>query len=1154
VTFRVKLLLILGTATLTCVAMIVASTAVNVGQSRVLDDVERRLLPKLEVGPRIVAQFEALRRGMQDAVAAQDADSLIATKRTKDELLALLAPGSALTPEDRAALVAGVNEYYEQASRVSHRMLAGDTGETLEAELATMQSRHHALSELIERATRLKPNELEASFASVRRASRRADNIRAGLGVSGLLALLALSVWVRRGVLRPLGGLSSGFARFAEGDFGKAIPLTADDELNAVAKEANQMAAKLQRLNKERDKREWLQSGLAELSERLRGDHSPNQVSELALAYLANRVDALAGALYVADDRGVLHLHSHYAYRTHDDEAATGAALPSTFRPGEGLVGQAFQDDRVRVVEDTPPDYLKVRSALGEAAPTTLLLLPITHGGRRMGVLELALFTSGKEEALELLETSRESVVITMEAAKSRATLQELLKQSREQAERLQLQEEELRVTNQDLQAQQEELRQANEELEAQRGALDRQNVALETARTRVLRQVEELAQVSSYKSQFLANMSHELRTPLNSMLLLSHLLAENEERNLTARQVEHCRTIHGAGQDLLALINQILDLAKIEAGKQEVRLELVPVSGFCEHARRVFEPMVKQKGLALLIKTAPELPEHFVTDRYRVERILTNLIGNALKFTESGHILLEIGRPAAGQSFENSQFDGAPVIALSVSDTGIGIAPESLDRVFMPFEQVTSTERNYGGSGLGLAIARESARLLGGELIATSEVGRGSTFTLYLPEKPPIAENHSRAPVRRDEAREQRRTHGTSDKPRNGGRLLIIEDDELLSDQLAELIRDRGLGVMVARTGTEGLSLARSGQPQGIVLDVKLPDITGWEVIQRLRDDPATRGIPVHFLSASDDEQRGLSLGAIGYLTKPATRSDLASVVQTLAPSARNSRRVLVVEDSVAEGLSVQQLLESEGIESRHVASATGAFGALTNETFGCIILDLGLPDMDGLGLLKAIRERPDLPRPRVVVHTGRALTKEEIRELEQYAEAVVLKDGNSAERLMEEIRLFVHHIQGEREAPAPAKVGPKSDVLKGAKLLLADDDMRTVYALSAFLRSKGAEVIVADTGKEAIEQMQRHPDTRVVLMDMMMPEMDGYEAIRRLRARPEFSKVPIIALTAKAMKGERETCMAAGATDYLPKPVDTNKLLQALGAHLGA
>jgi CheY-like chemotaxis protein/signal transduction histidine kinase len=956
-----------------------------------------------------------------------------------------------------------------------------------------------------------------------------------------------------RGMVRALGHLSDGFARFAKGDFAQPIPVSSDDEVGRVARDANQMADNLKRLADQRDRNDWLKAGQVGLSDELRGELVPDDFARRALAYLVGRVKGLAGALYVRRDDGGLQLFAHYGLKSSEKkEPLAGAAPEPSFADGEGLLGRAAASGELLVVEQPPPDYFRIRSGLGEATPTTLVILPLLRVGRTVAIVELAMFEPCSPEIREWLIAVRETLVMALESARSGAALRDLLDRTQKLAERLTAQEEELRSNNQELQVQQEELRQANGELEAQRHALGQKNGEIEEARRRLQEKAEELGKVSSYKSQFLANMSHELRTPLNSMLLLSHLLGENDGKNLTGKQVEYAKTIHSAGQDLLALINQVLDLSKIEAGKQELDLESTPLAQFVDYVRRIFGPLANSKGLELVTQIEPSAPAAIFTDKLRVERILTNLIGNAIKFTEKGSITLSIGRPPAATQFQRDDLALATTVAFAVTDTGIGIAPELQERAFAPFEQLQSqSDRRYAGTGLGLTISRESAGLLGGELQLSSVPQKGSTFTCFLPDRPSMSRPASGG-IQRPKAHapaaiaDDRATLKPTD-----AHLLLIEDDAVLAEQLVDIIRARGLKVVLAGTGEEGLELAKERRPQGIILDVRLPTIDGWTVMQLLRQEPTTRAIPVHFVSAVDAPERGLALGAVGYLTKPTTHAELAAAVRTLtSKSSIESGRILVVEDSDIEADSIVALLRKENLESNRVKSANAALTALESDRYGCMILDLGLPDMDGLGLLETLSAR-EFAMPKVVVHTARALTKKETQRLEAYAQAVIMKDGNSDERLMEEIRLFVRHVKESLPSEKQARPveQPSADVsLHGMKILLAEDDMRTVYALSALLRGKGADVVVADNGREALEMLAKNPDVRGVLMDIMMPEMDGYEAMRRLRQQQRFAELPVIALTAKAMKGERERCLDAGASDYLTKPVDSQRLLTTL------
>jgi CheY-like chemotaxis protein/HAMP domain-containing protein len=1145
---RGRLLLIVGTAALALLIMLIGSAVIGAQQTRDLRDVEQRLVPKLELGPKLETEFDRLRQAMQDAVAAQDAPALEATLDARNHIFDLVGGSHAIIDANDAALLRWtVHDYYETARDLSRRLIAGETGESLVDEMARMQAQQAKTNALIKRTTGLSQTELSGSFAIVANESQRADRFRLGIGVVGLVLVLAFSLSASRSVLSALHGLSLGLSNFATGNFRERIPEAGLEELSKLAHEANLMAANLRQLAEQRDRHDWLKESQVLLSDQMRGDLEPSALGELAVRCLAERTGAVAGALYLLGDGGLL-LHGSYG----QPGVPPVTLLDPLDQPGrgQGLLVEASRASSLLVVEDVPEGYFKVRSGLGESGPRCLAFLPLSRADETIGVLELALFKVCTPEIRELLGSVREMLVIGLQAARSRAALRQALERSQQQAERLTAQEEELRSNNQELQSQHEELRVANSELEAQRETLSVQNGELEEARRRLQQKAEELTKMSSYKSQFLANMSHELRTPLNSMLLLSHLLSQNEAGNLSAKQVEYCKTIHSAGGDLLTLINQVLDLAKIEAGRQDLHLETIELQHFCDYARRVFEPLAAEKKLLLETEIEPNLPATIATDIHRVERILTNLLGNAIKFTDRGRVTLKIGRPGPNAKMSRAELDLGACLALAVSDTGIGIAEDAHERVFAPFEQIEShSSRRYAGTGLGLAISRESATLLGGELQLSSKPGHGSTFTCYLPLRAP--DPRQPAPKRRSSrpSVEGYRRDLSLDTPH----LLVIEDDPVLAEQLVDIIRARRLEALVATTGEEGFEIARARRPQGIILDVTLPDIDGWTVMERLRSDPATREIPVHFVSGVDSPERGLSLGAIGYLMKPASHSELTLAVRALTPAASSSKsRILVVEDSIAEGESLRELLAREGFEAQRVGSAQAALDVLGKRHFECMILDLGLPDMDGLAVLETLRARGGNDAPRVIVHTGRALNKRETQQLEAYAEAVVLKEGDSAARLLEEIRLFVSHVK-DRLPPGvrsqiPAPPPPPDVSLAGVKILVAEDDMRTVYALSALLTSKGAQVLVADTGREALNLLGNNPDIDGVLMDIMMPEMDGYEATRKLRADVRFRGLPVIALTAKAMKGERDRCIEAGASDYLTKPIDTDKLLEAL------
>lgn len=1147
-TFRLKVVLLLGTALLSLVLMIVGSEIIASQVRSELDHVEARLVPRAKLAVELEASFVELTRALQDAVSAQDMEGLAAAKKIRDDLLKMIdEAGPALETVDAVALRTALEAYFDTAHRVSVMLISGGAGEQALPAISEMQEKQRIAERLIRNSTSVGQHEMDRAFSGVQRASSRASRFRMATGAIAVLIMMGLWFWASRQMLRSLGGLSEGLNKFATGTFDQPIAITSQDELGDVTRDANAMAKNLQRLAAERNDSDWLQAGHVELSTALRGNQTLEEVVTRAMSCLVQRVEALAGALYLKNEAGVLVRMGSYADLREGEVAKAVDIGRDGFGPGEGLVGQAGVDGQFRVVLDPPSGYFDVVSGLGRAAPQTLVLFPLKAGQDTLAVVELALFHELSARCRQYLESIEDALVVALQAARARAKVDRLLGETREQADRLAQQEEELRLNNQELSAQQEELRLANVELEKKQEELTERNSALDRARAREQEKAEELSRVSLYKSQFLANMSHELRTPLNSMLLLSHLLAENTSQNLTTKQVEHCATIHSAGQELLELINQVLDLAKIEAGKQEVDVATVPLKPLVEKLKRMFEPLAADKGLSFDVELVSEGPQEIHTDRSRLERILINLLGNAIKFTEQGRVSLVVGAPARGTTFERDDLQADDAVVFTVSDTGIGIAQTELARVFSPFEQVEATSaRRYEGSGLGLAIARESALLLGGELRAESEVGRGSVFTCYLPRGTEPRHVHARGEL--EHARPV--SHVTAPGEVLPNLILVIEDDPLLAEQLTEVITDRGFEAVVVGTGKQGLEVARKRRPRGIVLDVKLPDIDGWTVMERLQGSPATRGIPVHFLSALDAPESGLGRGAIGYLTKPASRQELTELIETLAPAKRNGpSKVLVVEDNVPEGQSIVALLEHERFEADHVTSAEAALEALGRQSYGCIVLDLGLQEMDGLQLLEVLQNKPEFIGTGVVVHTGRSLTRKETNRLQAYSQAIVMKDGSSSTRLLEEIRLFIHHVR-ER---FPRKETKRPDAaiqttLSGLRLLLVEDDMRTVYSLSALLQSRGCEVLVAENGREALEVLKVQPAVACVLMDIMMPEMDGYETMRHLRESDSFRDLPIIVLTAKAMVGERERCIEAGASDYLSKPVDGDALFAAL------
>jgi CheY-like chemotaxis protein len=807
-------------------------------------------------------------------------------------------------------------------------------------------------------------------------------------------------------------------------------------------------------------------------------------------------------------------------------------------------------------------------------------------------VIELASFDRFSKIHQTFLEQLTESIGIVLNTIEANSRTEDLLKQSQSLAKELQSQQDELQQTN-------EELEEKARLLASQNTEVERKNAEVEQARQALEEKARQLALTSKYKSEFLANMSHELRTPLNSLLILAHQLADNPDGNLTGKQVEFAKTIHGSGNDLLVLINDILDLSKIESGTVSVDVTELLLTDLRDYVERTFRHVAESKNLAYETQLDASLPRAVHTDGKRLQQIIKNLLANAFKFTEKGKVTLTIAPATRGWSQENETLTRAKqVIAYAVADTGIGIAPDKQQIIFEAFQQAQGgTSRKYGGTGLGLAISRELARLLGGEIRLQSEPGEGSTFTLYLPQtySAPRAARRDAAPattasdwhtsaarseaaVRVDSLRPEpsqvetpaqiaraiavrEGTGGSAEDPVLDDRdrilagdrvLLVIEDDLAFARLLADMARDKGFKALVATRGVDALALAREHKPDAITLDLSLPDVDGWRVLDRLKDDSATRHIPVDIVSISDEPERGLKAGALTFLTKPVPKDELDAALVGLKDFVeRRTKTLLVVEDDEIQRNSVLELIGGDDVET--VAASTGAeaIEALRDRHFDCMVLDVRLPDMSGIDLLNEIKKHPRLRALPVVVYTGVELNKDEETQLRRLAQTIIVKDVRSPERLLDETALFLHRNPArmpENKRRMLEKLHETDTVLAGKKVLLVDDDMRNIFAMTSVLERHKMTVIPAETGKDALEALRANPDVDVVLMDIMMPEMDGYETTRQLRRMPEFRDLPVVALTAKAMRGDREKCLEAGASDYIAKPVDTDQLLSLL------
>ncbi|MGJ7516422.1 response regulator [Pseudomonas baetica] len=921
------------------------------------------------------------------------------------------------------------------------------------------------------------------------------------------------------------------------------------------------------------ERQAWLREGQTALAEQMLGQLSLNMLGRNILQFCAKYLGSAVAAIYVREEHGGLKRVAAYGMSREQEERE------QQIYSDEGIVGQVAQQARLIRLDEVPSDYFKVSSGLGEGLPRSVLVVPTSDDDRVNGVIELGFLRPLDDRDVELLELIAGNIGTSIEAARYRQRLQEVLAETQQLNEELQVQQEELKTANEELEeqsrilkesqahleTQQVELEQTNEQLAEQaeilaeqRDAMDLKNTELNQAQAQLEERAEELQRSSKYKSEFLANMSHELRTPLNSSLILAKLLAENPQENLSAEQVKFAESIYSAGNDLLNLINDILDISKVEAGKLEIRPENTSVERLVDGLRGMFQPLATDKQLQFHVELQDDAPAMMFTDRQRLEQVIKNLLSNAVKFTEQGSVSLSVAS-APNQG-----------IAFSVRDSGIGIADDQQESIFEAFRQADgTTNRRYGGTGLGLSISRDLATLLGGSISVSSAPGQGSVFTLVLPQnyvepgddaiepmrasvmavpsvaapqaKPVIADVHI---PRFDDDR--------SKAPFTSRCILVVEDEANFAHILYDLAHELGYQCLVAHGADEGYDLARQFIPDAILLDMRLPDHSGLTVLQRLKEHAETRHIPVHVISVEDRVEAAMHMGAIGYAVKPTTREELKDVfVRLEAKLTQKVKRVLLVEDDDLQRDSISRLIGDDDIEITAVGFAQDALDLLRTTIFDCMIIDLKLPDMLGGDLLKRMSTEEICSFPPVIIYTGRNLTRDEEAELRRYSRSIIIKGARSPERLLDEVTLFLHKVESRlsHERQKMLKTARSRDkVFEGRKVLLVDDDVRNIFALTSALEQKGAVVVIGRNGREAIARLNEVEDIDLVLMDVMMPEMDGFEATVEIRKDPRWRKLPIIAVTAKAMKDDQERCLQAGANDYLAKPIDLDRLFSLI------
>ena len=1036
-----------------------------------------------------------------------------------------------------------------------------------------------------------------------------------GMLVLSLFAII-LGVFISIGILKmvviPVKTITNTFKDISEGeaDLRVRLKVGSTDELGDMAIYFNKFMEKLQVIMTENKNQTWLKTGQTELNEKIRGDQDLRALGNMIITYIAKYLNAQIGAVYLLTGDNTLKMMGSYAYSRRKN-------LSNEIKVGEGLVGQSALEKQTIVISNVPDDYIKVHSGTFESVPRNIIVTPCIFNEKVKCVLELGSLQEITDIQQEFIEQIGESIAIAIHFTEARSKMKTLLEKTLEQSEELQVQQEELRQSNKELeeqaralkesearlQAQQEELRQSNEELEEQARALKEseaslnaqqeelrvineeleertkslelqkndiftKNEHLESAQKEIENKAKDLEVASKYKSEFLANVSHELRTPLNSILVLSQLLANKTDHSpLTDKQLEFAKTIYSSGTDLLKLINDVLDLSKIEAGKMDVNYENLNLEEFLDSVERTFRQIALDKGLEFTINLDERLPESISTDTQRVQQIINNLVSNAFKFTKEGGVTINVGRPSK-DDLTKLNINYAKSIRIAISDTGIGIPVEKQLFIFEAFRQSDgTTSREYGGTGLGLSISKELAQLLGGTIDLESEEGKGSTFILILPEELVIPK-----PFEQVAATLQQTSNETKDITKivegaisevdfkedgniinlSDKMLLIIDDDQNFSGILADLADEKGFTCLISNDGETGIQLAIKHKPKAILLDIGLPGISGWEVVEELKNHIETRNIPVHIISGhensfiTDESEKGI----VGYLRKPVSVNKINDMFKRLEGLEEKSlKKLLIIASNEFQKTIITEVIGNKGIAVSTVDTGQEAYNLLKTERFDCIILDIQLRDMSGYELLAKLREEKD--QVPIIIYTDKDFITDDEGQLQDYGESIIIKGSRSMERLVAEASLFLHGVDSkitDKKHKVTKKYQEKEATLKDKKVLIVDDDMRNVFALTSALEEKNMIVIIGKNGREGIDKLHQNQDIDLILMDIMMPEMDGYSAMKEIRKDEKFRKIPIIALTAKAMKEDKNKCIEAGANDYLTKPIELDKLISLL------
>lgn len=1212
---KLKSKLVIGFTTLLALMLVLTL----IGYDRIsymnnqMDQIYQERYQKVRNSSGMRGEVNNMARELTNMILSNDPSTYTVSKQEIENMTAQaeeyfrLIKESVNTAEEQQLLVRierAVNEYIVYQNKTLELLSTSDADGANALRNSTGQSVQEEMLISLNELSSYENQKINDDIAAAKAAYDRSVQMFIYIMAGGLLIGMLVILWILPSITRGINVVSMMLKSFGEGRLKaiRRIKVTSKDEFGDVArvfKDLSEDIIEKQRIEEtylqaQRDQ-SWLNSNMARVTELLEGINSLEEVGQRFISEFTPILGAHYGAIYIRQEDkhpNKLEMKGSYAHEGGEEPKVA-------FMIGEGLVGQAALDKKPVVLKSAPEDYMKVESAWGASKPASIMIYPILFESEVLGVVELASFEETTSLQEQLMSQLSQSLGIILNNITGRLRVEQLLRESQAmteelqvQSEELQTQQEELRRTNENLeeqtnalkrsedllQRQQEELEHYNTELVAKTRALEEQvqeveekNDEIEKARMQLEQQAKQLSITTKYKSEFMANMSHELRTPLNSLLILSQLLSENKDGNLSSKQIEYAQTIYMSGSDLLKMIDEILDLSKVDAGKMEINYEDVQLPDIEAFVEQNFAAVASRKHINLGVRIEEDIPQNIVTDSHRVKQILRNLLSNAFKFTNSGSVELHVEKADKDKLpvYLNAESD---YVAFAVKDTGIGIPADKTDLIFEAFQQVDgTTSRKYGGTGLGLSISRELSRLLGGGITVESEEGKGSCFTLFLPAShPEVADGAKEAAAAMEAPPESalivpkakmvtkevqpavqidddRNQLGPTDKV-----LLIIEDDVKFARILLDMARGRGFKALVALQGDIGLEMAKSYRPDAIILDIQLPVIDGWSVMGELKSSAVTRHIPVHVISVVDEVKQGLMMGAIAYLKKPSSREALEDAFTHIQSYAEKSmKHLLIVEDDDIQRNSIIELIGHDDVSITAASTGADALRELRKQRYDCMVLDLMLTDMTGFELLDQIRDDENLVDLPIIIYTGKDLDSKEEMQLRKYAESIIIKDVKSPERLLDETTLFLHRVEAdlpEDKRKILQKLHNKEELFEGKKILLVDDDIRNVFALSSVLEGYNMEVTFAENGREAIELLQENPDFDLVLMDMMMPEMDGYEAMRRLREMPEFDKLPIIALTAKAMKEDRAKCIEAGASDYMKKPIQTEQLLSLM------